>query len=70
MDVHVRTASGRRGRIQFQFIDQATVSEQLTRLRRWMNAGTSLTYVSGSGDGALIDDRANFEAAFGGLDYL
>jgi len=70
VDVHVRTASGRRGRIRFQLIDPATVTEQLIRLRRWMHTGTSLTYVSGAGDGALIDDRANFVAAFGGFDYL
>lgn len=70
VDVHVRTVSGERGRIRFQFIDQATLSAQLTRLRRWMHTGTSLTYVAGPADSALIDDRANFEAAFGGLDHL
>jgi|1186.fasta_scaffold873463_1 hypothetical protein len=70
VDVHVRTVSGQRGRIRFEFIDQAILSNQLTRLRRWMHAGTPLTYVVGPADSALIDDRANFEAAFGGLDTL
>ena len=70
VDVHVRTVSGQRGRIRFQFIDQATLSIQLIRLRGWMLTGTPLTYVAGPADSALIDDRANFEAAFGGLGQL
>jgi hypothetical protein len=68
VDVHVKTDSGRRGRIRFRFIDQATHGAQLSRLRWWMSTGTSLTYVAGPADSALIDEQAKFEAAFGALE--
>jgi hypothetical protein len=70
LDVHVSTPTGGRERIRFTFADQSTLSGQFTRLRRWMHLGTPLTYVAAGGSGALIDDRALFEAAFGTPDLL
>ncbi len=70
LDVHVDTPGGRRERIRFAFDDESALSSQLTRLRRWMHLRTPLTYVAVGGSGALIDDRAWFEAAFEAPDLL
>ena len=68
--VEVATSTGGRGRISFEHDDQGAMSDHLTALRRWMHLGTPLTYVWSDGSGALIDDRARFEHAFGEAGYL
>ena len=63
--VEVATPAGRRERIHFGFDDDHALDGQLTTLRRWMHRGTPVTYVVADGAGALIDDRALFDSAFG-----
>lgn len=67
--VDVRGPDGT-GVIRFSHDDDRSRDEHLRLLRRWMHLGTPLTYVTSKGTGALIDDRARFEAAFGDESYL
>jgi len=65
LDVAVATPAGRRERIRFEYADEDALGAVLTTCRRWMHTLTRVTYVAHARRGALIDERAQFEAAFG-----
>jgi hypothetical protein len=70
LDVAVATPSGRQERIRFEYADEDALGRVLTICRRWMHSLTRVTYVAHSRRGALIDERALFEQAFGPPDLL
>jgi hypothetical protein len=66
--VTLQTGDDRTGIIEFLHDDERARDDHLSLLRRWMHLATPVTYVSGGGNGTLIDDRVLFARALRDVD--
>jgi hypothetical protein len=63
--VHVTDRSHRPHRVVFELDHQDAADELAAEVARWHLLGRPLTYVRNGVHGALIDERAAFERAYG-----